>query len=210
MTKTTQSIIAALLTTVSKICGGGLLLALGLAACKSKEVKPKEFLPNWADYRSEVTDKQAIEGMEMRLTYNPTDLLILNELEGTFSQSRYNKSKQNFCAHYYFTLDIVNTPLSKKTGEEIKKYFVRDRQSQFSLLVGTDSIPCALYHPEMMSDADKLVRLNLVFPRPVPCDSTTIGQDLTMSFREDKSPLSPVVRFVIKGEKINQIPKIKF
>ena len=208
--KTIQNIIAASLTTTSKVYCGGILLTLGLAACHSKEVQPKEFLPNWADYKNEVTDKQATEGMEMRLTYNPTDLLILNELEGSFSQTRYAKSKQNFCAHYYFTLDIANTPLSKKTGEAIKKYFVRDRQSQFSLRVGTDSIPCALYHPEMMSDADKLVRLNLVFPRPVPCDSTEIGQDLKMSFREGTVLSNEVVRFVIKGEKINQIPKIKF
>jgi hypothetical protein len=208
--KTVQNIIAALLTTTSKVCCGSLLLTLGLAACQSKEVKPKEFLPSWADYRNEVTDRQSTEGTEMSLTYNPTDLLILNELEGSFSQTRYNKSKQNFCAHYYFTLDIANTPLSKKTGEAIKKYFVRDRQSQFSLFVGTDSIPCALYHPEMMSDAGKLVRLNLVFPRPVPCDSAEIGRDLTMTFREGSVLSNEVVRFVIKGEKINQIPKIKF
>ena len=207
--KTTQNIIAALLMKKNKRWFYAVLIISFTSACRPKEVTPSEYIPNWATYKEEVTDKQIAQDIEMKLTYNPIELLILNELEGSFSQSRYNKSKQNFCDHFYFTLDIANTPLSKKTGSDIKKYFIRDRQSQFSLFVGNDSIPCALYHPELLSDIEKQARLNLVFPRPVSCDSI-IKQDLRVIFREDNTLSNKVVQFLIKSEKINQLPKIKF
>ncbi len=180
-------------------------------SCRPKELTAKQYFSYWSKYKDEVSDKEFINETESRLTYNSTELLVLNDLEGLFSKDRYEKVKQNFCQHYYFTLDILNTPLIKKTGDDLKQYFVRDRQKQFTLITGTDSIPCALYHPEIITDGEKQVRLNLVFPRPSsePC-GTELGQDLIVSFKKETDSSNEITRFVIKREKINQLPKIKF
>lgn len=211
MTKITLNITVGSLMIKSKYLIYGMLICLSGYACQTKDVKPTDYLSNWTKYKDEVADKQKGGGMDMKLTYNPAELLVLNDLEGVYSKSRYDKSKENFRNHLYFTLDISNTSLSKKSAEDLKKHFIRDRQRQFSLCAGSDTIPCILYHPEMISDGEKQVRLNLVFPKPTNIVTDSLfKQDLHILFRENYDSTNQVIHFAIKGEKINTLPKIKF
>ncbi len=211
MTKITLNIIAVLLMKKNKHLIFGTMICLIAIACQTKEITPTNYLSNWTKHKEEVADKQIGGGMDMKLTYNPAELLIMNELEGVYSKSKYEKSKEGFEDHLYFTLDISNTPLSKKSAEDLKKHFIRDRQRQFSLCAGSDTIPCILYHPEMISDGEKQIRLNLVFPKPQNMVGDSLfKQDLHIQFRENYDTTNQVIHFAIKGEKINTLPKIKF
>ena len=190
-----------------------LLLSLVVwVSCSSKELKPSDYLRYYAENAvRKLSDQKASDSMRMVLTYQPLNLLVINDLGTGMTQSQYEESKSHFSEHLYFTFDVgSSTPLSKETGKALRDYFAHDRQRQFVLISHQDTIPCRLYQPELVSRGDKQVRVNLVFPRPVvagqPSDAP-LDEDLYVRFYDDKThqPFS----FLIKKDNVNQLPKIK-
>jgi hypothetical protein len=188
-----------------------LLISLCWLACRSREVTPAAYLSEWADYEQQIAAETTTNDLKMKLVYKPTEWLTLNDLEGMYSPSRYAEAKKGYNDHLYFTLDITNTPLSKKAAKDVQQFFIRDRQRLFTLFVGQDSLPCTLYHPEVLNDPNRQIRVNLVFPKSDDMLKDSIfKQDLRLAFNDTYSTTTQTTAFSIAAKNINQLPKIKF
>lgn len=196
----------------------GLCLALGLVGWRTyahRALNPHDYTSYYADNRAALSDTKVTEGIALTLTHQPFNLLVINDLGETMTRGQYEESKNNFCEHLYFTLDISRTdPLSMGGSKALRDYFSHDRQRQF-VLVGRagDTLACTLYHPELVNRADKQVRVNLVFPRPTvvagaaPCD-TPLSDDVQVRFYDETT--HQFISFRIKKEAINELPALKF
>lgn len=178
-----------------------LFLFISFLACRSKEITPSQYFNYWQEYKDKVSDIKSIQNASMRLTYIPTDILILNDAVESIDRMTFDSIKTHFCEHSYFSIDINSTENMK----EVKAYFMRDRQKQFSMIRHNDTLPCILYQPEL-SLGNSNLRLDLVFTRPQgeTCD-TPLQEDYNIIFVNNNKP----IRFCIKKENINQLTKIK-
>ncbi len=180
-------------------------LILILMGCESKEISAGDYGAYWTKYQKQLSDTKQIGTYSMTMTYMPMDLLILNDNQGVITQETYHKSKTGFCDHYYFTIDIEDD----KEKEVTKKYFIRDRQTQFSMIMAQDTLPCVLYQPEMTALTNRF-KINVVFQRPdeESCDSS-VSKDIQIAYMNYRDSTGQKNIFTINKEKINQFKKIR-
>lgn len=191
--------------------GTWLLALCAWGSCTPTALNPSDYQRYYAEKVPTLSDHKTSGKALMTLTLQTLNLLIINDLGSTITAAQYEESKNNFCEHLYFTFDVAaSTPLSTEAGKELRSYFAHDRQRQFVLVSQNDTIPCTLYHPELVNRGDKQVRINLVFPRPrvagQACD-VPLDEDLQVRFYDDKT--HEYLSFLIKKENVNQLPKIK-
>jgi hypothetical protein len=180
-------------------------LILILVGCESREISADDYGTYWKKYQKQLSDTKQIGTYNMTMTYIPMDLLILNDNQGVLTQQTYHKSKIGFCDHYYFTIDIEDN----KEKEVTKKYFTRDRQTQFSMIMAQDTLPCVLYQPEMTGLTNRL-KINVVFQRPQEgsCDKP-VSKDIEIAYMDYRDSTRHKNIFTINKEKINQLKKIR-
>jgi hypothetical protein len=182
------------------------ILLFALIGCQNKEIPPESYIKYWNSYKDELSDEKTLGTSTFRVTYLPTDLMVINDNQGIISKEMYVESTKSFCDYHYMTLEVSDL----QNQASVKKYFIRDRQSKFSLISGIDSLPCILYHPEVIGIGSQ-IKVNLVFMRPKEQNcGNLLTEDLRIRYHNKQDSLPQVVTdFIIKKEKINQLKKIK-
>jgi len=193
----------------NKIC---LFFLVSLFGCNRSDVGVTGYMAAWQKARNSVSATSRNNGLEMTLTYLPTDFLVINDVGLNLKQADYEKSVENYCDHIYCTLKIKNDALaSKQKAIDIPKYFVRDRQRQIFGIHGTDdTLRCIIYQPELVGNKALETIVNLVFNRPLnqKC-GMPLESDFTCLFKMPDSTNSEI-RLTINKNAINQLPKLKF
>lgn len=193
----------------NKIYCGFLFLFFG---CHSNDVGTAGYMAAWQKARNSVSTTSKNDGIEMTLTYLPTDFLVINDIGLNIKQEDYNKSVENFCDHIYCTLKIKNYAMSSKEKViDIPKYFARDRQRQiFGIHGSDDTLRCIMYQPELVGNKAIETTVNVVFNRPLnqKC-GMPLESDFTCLFRMQDSTNNEI-KLTINKNAINQLPKLKF
>ncbi|GEM_PF-1378027 len=193
----------------NKIIWGLLLLFF---SCNRSDVGVAGYMAAWQKARNSVSATSRNNGLEMTLTYLPTEFLVINDVGLNIKQTDYNKSVENFCDHIYCTLKIKNDAMAlKQNAMDIPKYFARDRSRQIFGIHGTDdTLRCIIYQPELVGNKSIETTVNLVFNRPLnqKCGMPLEG-DFTCLFKMPDSTNSEI-RLTINKNAINQLPKLKF
>lgn len=192
-----------------------LLLALLTSACSRTMSYEKmvEFINN---PENGLVQKKSINGIDFKLTYQPTDLLVFNELRGndTISEEQLNETRMKYLGQHYFILSVSSG------GKEILSN-ASNRQS-FSIMVNQLSFGMGSKVLLTTDERDTLNLLDFQSPRYFGMAEST---DILFAFRKNmvntKSLLFTLsefglktgdLRFVFDTENINAVlnEKIKF
>ncbi|GAB5400866.1 MAG: hypothetical protein Aureis2KO_24510 [Aureisphaera sp.] len=153
----------------------GLVLVVLASACSQTSFEDKPSLLAYIkNPENGYTQTKEVNGVEIALTYRPTDLLVAQELRGEASKTTIESIRKKYSKHLYFNLSI------SKNGKEILSSVPNDR-SEFGAMVNKlsfgmgrsvhlftdkkDTIPMTDYIYPRMYGMGKSTSMLLVYPR---------------------------------------------
>jgi len=148
-----------------------LLFVVGAAiyniACSSDYLTEDELQKHISDESNGLSVKKEVNGFDVKATYRPTDLLVLQEAGGKLEipESRYDELKKKYDPYYYFILS-----LSKDNKEAL---YASGGYGQFSELVQTLSFRMGQYTNATTSESDTIPVADYVFPRTYGMGAST-------------------------------------
>jgi hypothetical protein len=153
-------------------------------ACGSRKLSPQEYF-KWA--KSEDNGLTVIKeegGFTYSLQYRPLDLILLQELGPNASEAEWNKLAKEFDGMQYYSLKIEATGIPQevlKVGASSEAEYQKrihycngGFQKDISLISGTDTSQCKLYHFERMFQVAPYISFSLGFEKPENNDERTI------------------------------------
>ena len=188
----------------------GLHLLL-LSACTSG-LSPKEYQQWIAAHLTDLSASHQHNGITTTLTSLPADGLAIQEA-GTEDKSAIAAARKEYAGLEYYRLRIA---LKSGQGDVLQyhaantdeyyqrvEYFSFSLQHDLNLLLGTDTLPCRLFHFERNYGAAPYLDCMLGFEeRPEnPADRTLLYQDRVFS--------DSLIRLIISKEKIQGVPVLE-
>jgi hypothetical protein len=114
--------------------------------------------------------------------------------------------------YYEFTLkltsdvgDLLKHKLNSKEDYATRiKYYAFDMQRDFTLEIGTDVIPCSLFHFERVFDIAPYAKFSIGFVY----DKKHKGKESTLIYN-DRIFKNGLIKYIYSNDEINKIPKLE-
>jgi hypothetical protein len=154
-----------------------------------------------------------IEDIEFGMIYKPLDYMICleaktDELKDTTYQTKMSELRDM----EYLDLTIASVSrkfelmryniVSPKEFDQRIRYYSFEMQKDIKMIVGIDTIPCALYHFERAIDIQSEDHFILGFPKSKSVSDRTI-------VLQDKIFGKGIVKFNFSAQTITNLPKVK-
>lgn len=191
----------------------GLLAALVLGACKTKELLPSEYVRWMKDPANGLRDEKTIGEYTFTLQYKTPEFVVLQQHKSDdVAQTLIESEVLNYDGMEYYTFEI-----STEDGHDLLddqyhnadeiaarvEYFLSYAQDDFSLVTESDTIPCSLFHFERSYSLSPVTTMVMGFDRP------KTGEDRTIVYNDRLLGSGPV-QITINAEDISNVPAIKY
>lgn len=193
-----------------------LFLLISLCSCTPEYLTEEELKAYVTDEDNQLSKAINYKGFEAKVTYRPTDLLVLQETgsETQVEKAELERLRKKYGDYYYFILS-----LSKENKEAL--YNSDGGYGQFSELVQVLSFRMGQYVNLTTAEQDTIPVGDYVFPRTYGMGGAT---NLMFAFNREKAGTDEWVQFNLKEfgmglgsqtfwfrrEDLENIPKIKF
>lgn len=204
-------------------CALAAFLLIILTACGKKNAA------GYADYlatsESGLTQKQLRGVVQFSATYQPLDFVVSRQLEGNARTTRgLENARQAYLGFQYLNFQIytegsaagqnalkqmMEKQVDKSKLSEIKDYYNFGMQSDFGLIAGVDTLPCAFYHLEQTGNLGNRLSFLLGFKEEKKRVKPNFDHDLRLYY-VDKMMSKDTLYFIFSKEKLNQTLELTF
>lgn len=178
---------------------------------KGKELNPDEYKAWMKDAMSNLSVDKTIGAYHFGLDYQPLDYLLLKEMDHNATATDLANARAKRDGLQYFVLrlgaadqsgNILRSNLSSE--EEYYRrleYYSANAQRDISLIDGTDTLACSLYHFERYYNAAPFDKLVLAFEKGEK------GTSKTLVYNDQVLGVGPVA-FHLSEDIIENIPQL--
>lgn len=193
----------------------GLVAALGMAACKTKELLPSEYVQWMKDPGNGLYEEKEIDDYTFSLQYKTSEFVILQQHKtDDIRQSEVDGQLKNYSGMEYYTFEIKpndghdllddNWYDAEIISSRIE-YLLSYAQDDFSMVTGVgDTIACGLYHFERNYSLKPVTTIVLGFEKPAASSG-----DRTIVFNDQLLGSGPVLITIAESDILN-VPAIKY
>ncbi len=191
-----------------------LVLVVLVSACSQNSFEDEQSLLSYLrNPENGYTQTKQVSGVEISITYRPTDLLVEQELKGNETKAAVDALKNKYNQYLYFNLKI------SKNGKEILSTVPQDRNefgamvNQLSFRMGQsvhlftnkrDTIPMTDYVYPRMYGMSRSTSMLLVYPR----DTDLMESEFFKISLEDIGLSTGEVNFKFDTSLIQEEPKL--
>lgn len=199
-----------------------LLLLCSLTQCTPDVLSPSEYVRYVRDPDNGFIERQGHpSGAYVEVLYQPPEYIAVTQQRGKslVSTEIKNEIDQN-STFYHLFLSIgsdsgvpINDILKNAGGvnqsfADKKQQMLYGAQNSFSLLVGSDSIPCVFYHAQLSGNIDNAYHFVLAFEADSSSMIQNKNKDFTLVYN-DSIWFQKRFDFTFDRTKIDQSPKLK-
>lgn len=189
-------------------------LLLLLAGCSRGPLAPAEFMAFAAQKDHGLVQEQEFDDLALRLRYRPVEELVLQELGPEVAADSIQRTIASRKGAHHFNLqlkalkvkDLLNARSANQDDYFRKQYYFGSLvDADLLLVIGADTLPCALAHFERTYGAAPFNELVVSFiddsPEPYRDDLHFIYNDQAFGLGK--------VEFVIRKDDLQRLPALK-
>jgi hypothetical protein len=193
-----------------------LIVALCLTACEKsrKRLSPKQYI-TWAkSSEKDLVKKKEINGYKFISKFQPAELLILKNMDESFTQASVDSLKNIQYGIFNFVMDIGsaidNQSLLRANISDENEYYQRvyyytkEVQNDLYVVEGKDTLPCIFYHFEQTYNLSPVNSLVMEFQRKNP---DTEYENVSLIY-EDRMLNTGIIKFQYKKSFLNNLPQL--
>jgi hypothetical protein len=190
------------------------IITLGIGACTKDPLSPREFGRWISDPSHGLIVEHGYKDVALKVQYRPIAAMAIVEHREGLQQATLAEMQRERGGAFYFDLRIQATsnidPLAAGTNNESDYYsrlfyFTSTVQDDIGLVVGSDTLPCALAHFERTYGTAPYNDLLLSF---IDGTGRPLEHDLELIYHDRAYGLGDV-SFIIRKDDILAIPELK-
>ena len=206
-----------------KIGISGFCLLMLLTACGQKD------MATYAQYLKQpdsgLMQKQSRSGLGFAASYQPLDFVVGKSLSNQERTAEgLTKARPDYVGLQYFDFDIYTeggykgqNALKDAMEKQVKPegmtatmtYYAFGMQPDLGLIVGTDTLPCALYHLEQTGSWGQKMHFLVAFKDDSKVQTPQFKEDMRLYYH-DKIFSNDTLFFTFTKADLNRIPDLKF
>lgn len=185
-----------------------------LTGCSSAVLSPESYMTWMADPKNGLVQEKRFEEVGLRLEYNTPEQLTLQDLGPDASMPAIIGAIEEREGAHYFNLQfraLKNNDVLMAGSKDQDDYYKRQYyfgslvQDDLMLVIGNDTLPCALTHFERTYGAAPFNNLLVSF---IDGQQDTLDQDIRFIYNDRAFGLGPV-EFTFRKEDLLDIPDLK-
>lgn len=189
-------------------------IALVGSGCSEGPLDPQRYSAWLSDPENGLVQHRTFKDVELSLQYRSPEQLALNETRGDARRSDFDTLVAQRRNAHYFNLklralhasDLLNAGATDPDAYFQRQYYFGSLvQDDLSLIIGSDTLPCALAHFERTYGAAPYNNLVVSF---VDGAEDHANEDLRFVY-EDRAFGLGRVQFIINKEDLSRIPALK-
>jgi len=192
------------------------LFIIVLSSCITRSFTSKEELWNYLrEENNGYLHEKTVNGYDFSLLYKPTDLLVDQELNDSYTAAELQQLHDKYSKNIYFTLSMSrnNKELLSTTPQNRQEFGAMVNQLAFGMgnkvhvfTPQKDTLELLDYVYPRMYGMSKATTMLFVYPR----DPAYLKEDYLNITIEDLGTYTGEIKFKVKTNKINNEPKLKF
>lgn len=192
-----------------------LLVVIAFGACTRHNLEPRDYMAWVKDESNGLHVSKQVGQHTFELQYKPYAFeALLHQHGAAVTKAELNKAIESLGGLQYFTLTIRSEDKKDPAGSvstdeadynQRLNYLMFDMQQDFSLIDGSDTLPCVFYHYERNFNLSPENNILLGFGLP----KKNITNDKTLFYNDQLLNTGPVL-LTVKAADIAAVPSLKF
>lgn len=167
-----------------------ILLIISLASCRQNLESKSDYLSWFADDRNGLTKKQTVNGIDFIVTYRPTEVLLMQELDLSrdYSENEIKQIRSSYDSSLHFLMEISfpkDYAIKNSTDQSTFLKFFQELafgiEDKVELITPDGIYPPAFFHYERGYELAKKERFLFSFMKP---DAKNF-KEITFQYKDD-------------------------
>lgn len=203
-----------------KMKQGAGALALGLfgwlllPACSPNELGPSGYQAWVTNPEHGLVQEASINGIRLKLQYRPIEQVVLSEQQEQPNALAMEMACSARKGSFYFSMQIARPPRARGVATDVRALAADSAamatlastvQGSLKLVIGKDTLPCALAHLESPVPGSPGSNLSMSF---VDIQARSLEDELKLIYNDHALGLGRV-EFVISGDDIRKVPALR-